>query len=76
MDSDCAGLSFPIIADENRSIAVQLEMLDANDNVTPVRALYVIDPEHRLRLSMVYPITTGRNVEYANQVLKLTNPQF
>lgn len=26
-----------------------------------VRALYIIDPNHRLRLSMIYPESTGRN---------------
>lgn len=29
-----------------------------------IRALYIIDPKHRLRLSMYYPMSTGRNVEY------------
>lgn len=28
-----------------------------------VRSLYVIDPNHKLRLAMVYPFSTGRNVE-------------
>lgn len=28
-----------------------------------VRALYVISPDHKLRLSMIYPMSTGRNVE-------------
>lgn len=29
-----------------------------------VRALYIIDPKHVLRLSMHYPTSTGRNVEW------------
>lgn len=28
-----------------------------------VRSLYVISPNHKLRLAMVYPMSTGRNVE-------------
>lgn len=39
---------------------------DSKDNVEfamTVRALYVISPDHRLRLSMHYPTSTGRNVE-------------
>lgn len=28
-----------------------------------VRALYIIDPDKKLRLSMIYPMSTGRNVE-------------
>lgn len=29
-----------------------------------VRALYIISPDKRLRLSMIYPMSTGRNVEW------------
>jgi peroxidase len=28
-----------------------------------VRALYIIGPDHKLKLSMHYPSSTGRNVE-------------
>lgn len=31
-----------------------------------VRALFIISPDHKLRLSMYYPVSTGRNVEYVN----------
>lgn len=59
---------FPIVADPTREIAVKLDMLDEagkNDPSTAmtVRALYVIDPSKKLRLSIVYPTSTGRNVE-------------
>lgn len=33
-----------------------------------VRALYVISPDKKLRLSMIYPMSTGRNVEWVNAV--------
>lgn len=59
---------YPIIADPNRELAVALDMIDEEQKNDPeiaktVRALYVIDPNHRLRLSMIYPMSTGRNVE-------------
>lgn len=59
---------YPIIADPKRELAVALEMIDEQQKDDPevaktVRALYVIDPKHRLRLAMVYPMSTGRNVE-------------
>lgn len=59
---------YPIIADETRELAVKLDMIDQNnkdneDRALTVRALYVIDPAHKLRLSMQYPASTGRNVE-------------
>lgn len=59
---------YPIIADPNRELAVALDMIDEEQKNDPeiaktVRALYVIDPRHKLRLSMIYPMSTGRNVE-------------
>jgi hypothetical protein len=59
---------YPIIADETRELAVKLDMIDEyNKNneaeAMTVRALYIIGPDHKLRLSMLYPASTGRNVE-------------
>ncbi|KRT82043.1 hypothetical protein AMK59_4412 [Oryctes borbonicus] len=59
---------YPIIADETRELAVKLDMIDQNNKddenrALTVRALYVIDPKHKLRLSMQYPASTGRNVD-------------
>ncbi|KAI4465421.1 hypothetical protein MML48_3g00015136 [Holotrichia oblita] len=59
---------YPIIADETRELAVKLDMIDQTnkddeDRALTVRALYVIDPVHKLRLSMQYPASTGRNVD-------------
>lgn len=59
---------YPIIADASRELAVQLDMIDESQINDPtaaltIRALYIIDPQHRLRLSMYYPTSTGRNVE-------------
>lgn len=57
---------YPIVADESRSLAVQLGMIDPeekNKEGLPVtcRAVFVIDPKKKLRLSILYPATTGRN---------------
>lgn len=59
---------YPIIADANRELAVKLDMIDEEQKNDPeiaktVRALYIISPEHKLRLTMMYPMSTGRNVE-------------
>lgn len=59
---------YPIIADPNRQIAVALDMIDEEqihdiEIAKTVRALYIISPDRKLRLSMVYPITAGHNVE-------------
>lgn len=65
---------YPIIADADRSLAVKLDMIDedSKDNLElamTVRALYVISPDHRLRLSMHYPTSTGRNVDEILRVI-------
>jgi peroxidase len=56
------------VADPKRELAVTLGMLDENQKDNPdvaatVRALFIISPDKRLRLSMYYPTSTGRNVD-------------
>lgn len=65
---------YPIIADPKRELAVQLDMIDTENQqnekyATTIRALYIIDPKHILRLSMVYPNSTGRNVDEVLRVI-------
>ncbi|XP_032674168.1 peroxiredoxin-6-like [Odontomachus brunneus] len=65
---------YPIIADHDRKLAVQLDMIDEKnkddpETATTVRALYIISPDHRLRLSMQYPQSTGRNVDEILRVI-------
>ncbi|KAF4750274.1 Peroxiredoxin-6 [Perkinsus olseni] len=54
--------------DPYREIVTMLGMLDPNENDAagiplPARALFVIGPDHKLKLSVVYPATTGRNFD-------------
>lgn len=60
---------YPIIADPTRELAIKLEMIDEFQIHDPstaetIRALFIIDPDKRLRLSAYYPHSTGRNVEW------------
>ncbi|MFH4973951.1 hypothetical protein AB6A40_000660 [Gnathostoma spinigerum] len=67
----CADLSadsfpFPIIADEKRKLAQLLGMIDPDEkdeegNVLTARTAFIIGPDKKLKLSMLYPATTGRN---------------
>ena len=59
-------ISFPIIDDSDRVIAVKLGMLDKSTKdelelPLPVRAVYIIGPDKRLKLCIFYPAHTGRN---------------
>lgn len=59
---------YPIISDESRELAVLLDMLDEEnkdneETSVTIRAMYIISPDKKLRLSMLYPTSTGRNVE-------------
>ncbi|XP_055921003.1 peroxiredoxin-6-like [Eupeodes corollae] len=59
---------YPIIADPNRDLAVSFGLLDEEQKKDPeigktIRGLFIISPDKKLRLSMFYPMSTGRNVD-------------
>lgn len=59
---------YPIIDDVNCSLAIKFNMLDrnevnANGIVLTCRAVFVIDSNKKLRLSILYPASSGRNFE-------------
>lgn len=62
-------VQFPIIADPEKKVATLYNMIHpkANANVT-VRAVYVIDPNKKIRASIVYPPSAGRNFD---EILRL-----
>ncbi|XP_008202097.1 peroxiredoxin-6 [Nasonia vitripennis] len=69
------GFPYPIIADETRDLAINLGMLDPaelNSQGLPVsaRAVFVIDPQKKMRLSILYPATTGRNFDEIIRVIE------
>jgi alkyl hydroperoxide reductase subunit AhpC len=65
-----AEVGFPIIADEGLEVSKAFDMLPAEaylpEGRTPadsqtVRAVFIIGPDKKLKLSMTYPMTVGRN---------------
>jgi 1-Cys peroxiredoxin 6 len=71
---DQGAFSFPIIADPNRDIAVQLGMLDPDEKDAAglpltARAVFVVGPDKKLKLSILYPATTGRNFDELLRVI-------
>ncbi len=55
-------MNFPIIADEDKNVAVLYDMMhpNASEKYT-VRSVFVIDPNKKIRLTLTYPPSTGRN---------------
>ena len=65
-----AALNFPLIADADRKVADLYDMIhpNASDSFT-VRSVFVIDPNKKLRLSLTYPASTGRNFDEILRVI-------
>jgi peroxiredoxin (alkyl hydroperoxide reductase subunit C) len=63
-------LPFPMIADHRAHIAELYGMIhpQESDTVT-VRALFIIDPEHKIRALIYYPLSIGRNTHEAKRLL-------
>lgn len=55
-------VNFPILADADREVSELYDLIhpNANDTLT-VRSLFVIDPNKKVRLTITYPASTGRN---------------
>ena len=65
---DCR-VDFPIIADPDRKVASLYNMIHPNaDPKVTVRAVYVIDPSKKIRASIIYPPSAGRNFD---EILRL-----
>jgi Peroxiredoxin len=63
-------LNFPLLADADRSVSDLYGMIhpNASDTMT-VRSVFVIDPNHKIRLMITYPASTGRNFEEILRVI-------
>jgi alkyl hydroperoxide reductase subunit AhpC len=63
-------LNFPLIADPDRKIANLYGMIhpNANDTLT-VRSVFVIGPDKKIKLSLTYPASTGRNFDEILRVI-------
>ena len=63
-------VDFPIIADEDRSIATAYDMIHPNASATlTVRSLFIIGPDKKIKLFITYPASTGRNFHEVLRVI-------
>ena len=63
-------VNFPIIADSDRTVARRYDMIHSqHDELYTVRTVFVIDPKKKIRLTITYPQTTGRNFDEILRVI-------
>ena len=72
-------VNYPVIGDPQLKVAKLYDMLAAEDgdscegrtpaNNAPVRSVFVIGPDKRIKLTLTYPMTTGRNFDEIIRVL-------
>jgi alkyl hydroperoxide reductase subunit AhpC len=63
-------VNFPIIDDSSKTVANLYDMLDQDDDdKTPVRSVFVIAPDRKIKLMITYPASTGRNFDEILRVI-------
>ena len=63
-------VNFPIIADDDRKVSELYDMIHPNaDSKLTVRSVFVIGPDKKIKLSITYPASTGRNFEELLRVI-------
>lgn len=62
--------NFPIIADSDRAVADLYDMIHPNaDNTLTVRSVFVIGADNKVKLTITYPASTGRNFDEILRVI-------
>jgi len=63
-------VNFPMIGDPDRKVAMLYDMIhpNASENFT-VRSVFIIGPDHKVKLTLTYPASTGRNFDELLRVL-------
>lgn len=63
-------VNYPIIADDNRKVSELYDMIHPNEsqNAT-VRSVFIIGPDKRVKLTITYPASTGRNFDEILRVI-------
>ncbi|MFG1295751.1 peroxiredoxin [Xanthobacter variabilis] len=69
-DATGATLNFPLIADADRKVSTLYDLIhpNASDTAT-VRSVFIIGPDKKLKLSITYPASTGRNFQEILRVI-------
>jgi peroxiredoxin (alkyl hydroperoxide reductase subunit C) len=63
-------VTFPLIEDISMNVANKFGMIQPNQsNTQAVRAVFVIDPESKIRTILYYPLSTGRNFDEIKRII-------
>ena len=69
-DTQGVEVTYPIIADEDRSVSSSYGMIHPNaDSTLTVRSVFIIAPDKTVKLTLTYPASTGRNFEELLRVI-------
>jgi len=65
-----AALNFPLIADADRKVSSLYGMIHPNaDNTFTVRSVFIIGPDKKVKLTLTYPASAGRNFDEVLRVI-------
>lgn len=69
-DTQKQEVNFPLLADQDRKVATLYGMIHPNaDNTLTVRSVFIIDPNKKVRLTLTYPASAGRNFDEILRVI-------
>lgn len=69
-DTQKTDLQFPIVADADLKIARVYDMIHPEQSaIEAVRSVFIIDPKKKIRLTMTYPMSVGRNFDEILRVI-------
>ena len=61
-ETQACTMNYPIIADPDRKVATAYDMIHPNvDSTATVRSVFIIGPDKKIKLTLTYPASTGRN---------------
>ena len=68
-ETQSTNVDYPILADGDKKVSDLYDMIHPNsDDKVTIRSVFIIDPNKKLRLSLTYPPSTGRNF---NEILRV-----
>lgn len=71
-ETQACSVNYPILADGDKKVSELYDMIHPNSatgNTLTVRSVFIIDPNKKLRLSITYPASTGRNFDELLRVI-------